>query len=175
MLLSLLAGLAALGATPVLAVDLGGPLAPAALGKIQCFSPDVIKKTCQAISAYKSDKDGLSEVATILVAKDPVVTMTTTAPVRVQDGRVCGPVRPEDVAAASFMIDGKPASPDQARELGGQLGVAMKDIFGHEICVAFTAAGEGFLASSTMDGAPQPGPGQPLIWVPSTDGYRVAP
>jgi len=175
MISSLLAGLAALSATPGLAVDLGGPLAPAALNKVQCFSPDVIRKTCQAISLYKAGAEDLSDTATILIAKDPVVTMTTTAPVRVKDGQVCGPVRPEDIAGAVFMVDGKPASPEQAHELGGQLSAAMKDLFGHEICVAFKPAGEGFLAVSSMDGVVQPGPNQPVIWVPSSDGYKVAP
>jgi hypothetical protein len=170
-----LAALLALAATPALAASLSGPLAPAAKGESQCFGPDLAARTCQSMSTYRLEKGGISDVATILISKSPVIVMTTVAPVRIEGERVCGPIRAEDIAAASFTVDGRPADAEQTSALDGKLTDAMKDLFGHDICVAFTRNGDGFLATSTMDGVPRRDEGQKAIWVSPTDGYRVAP
>jgi hypothetical protein len=162
-------------AAPVLAAGLSGPLAPAAKGQAQCFGPDPLHKTCQALSVYKASKEGLTDTATVLISETPVITMTTVAPVHIVGDRVCGPVRPEDIAAASFSVSGKPADAAQISALSGDLAKAMKDLFGHEICVAFVPDGDSLLATSFMDGAPQAGPRQKAQWVSLSDGYQVAP
>jgi hypothetical protein len=175
MILRLAALFLTLTAAPTLAASLSGPLAPAAKGEAQCFGADPLHKTCQAMSVYKETKEGLSDTATVLISQDPVITMTTVAPVSLKGDRVCGPVRAEDIAAASFSVAGKPADPQQIAALSGELSKAMKDLFGHEVCVAFAPDGEDLLTTSFMDGAPQAGPRQKALWVKLSDGYQVAP
>jgi hypothetical protein len=164
-----------LSAGPTLAATLSGPLAPAAKGQAQCFGADPLRKTCQAMSIYKESKAGLTDTATVLISQDPVITMTTVAPITLKGDRVCGPVRPADIAAASFSVAGQPADAQQIAALSGELSKAMKDLFGHEVCVAFAPEGEDLLTTSFMDGVPQAGPRQKALWVKLTDGYQVAP
>jgi hypothetical protein len=107
-LAALLIGAPALGG----AATLPPPLGPAAAGELQCYVPNLAKKTCQLIAAYARGEAGtIQNVATAMVSADPFIVMTTIAPMQVRDGRVCGAVRAEDFATATFTIGGRPATP----------------------------------------------------------------
>jgi hypothetical protein len=163
-------------ATPAAAAPLPPPLTPAAVGQLQCYVPDIAHKTCQLLASYGRDKAGMIQnVATVAVSRDPPIAMTTTAPVDVKDGRVCGPVRPEDFAAATFTIGGQPADLRQTADLRLHVADGMKAIIGHVICATYVKSGEAWVAKSTLDGAPQPDGDEAFIWVAANAGWKVAP
>jgi hypothetical protein len=173
MTIALAALLAAAAAEPPATAD---PLLPARSGQLQCHMPDVARKTCRALAGYRpADGGGYSNSATILVAAEPVVTMTTVTPVRVVAGAVCGTIRAEDIAQGTLAVDGANLPADQAGPILGQIATAMAAMIGHEICTRYEPAGGGLLtARATIDGVSRPET-QQVLWVRPEDGYRVAP
>lgn len=164
-----------LGATAFAAAPTG-PLAPAADGKVQCFGYDRARKTCQSIAAYTAGPgDSVLNTASLLIARDPPIVMTTVSPVTIEGERVCGPIRQEDLAAATFTVSGAAAPPDAAQTLLQGLTGAMKGMIGKRVCVIFAPDGGAMVAHATMDSVPQPDSDQHVIWVAPSDGYTVAP
>ena len=157
------------------AAPLTGPLAPAGEGKLQCFVPDMARRTCQTVDAYARDASGrIQNTSTVVVSADPPITMTTRAPVILREGRVCSAVRDEDIAQASFTVAGKPADPRQTADLRTHMSQAIKPLVGHEVCTAYTQSGAAFVAHSYLDGAPQTD-SEAFIWVSPSDAWKVAP
>jgi hypothetical protein len=170
--------LALLLAVPALslAAALPGPLAPASDGRLQCFVPNLAKKSCQSLDAFARDSSGvIQSTATVLLSSEPLITMTTRSPVDLKDGRVCGPVRTQDVMEATFTVGGQPADPRQTADLRLHVSDAMKTLVGHEICVGYVKNGEAWIAKSFLDGSPQLDSDEAFIWVPPSANYKVSP
>lgn len=149
-------------------------LAPARAGEIQCFTPNVLSKTCSAISTYTAHTDGSYESRSqVLVARQPFIVMTSSSPVSVRNGAVCGPVTNEHLQAAQFTIDGLAAGDDNAAYLREQV-AQMPGFLANEICAAYTRTGDGIRAEYTINGARAAETSQ-FIWVRADAGYRVAP
>ena len=152
------------------------PIAPAADGQLQCYAPDVARKTCQSLAAYRQGPDGvIYNPATVLISQTPPIVMRTVTPVTIKREQVCGYVRPEDIDAAQFTVNGVAATPDQTKALRQNVATAEKGLFGREICTAYVAAGEGWTAKASIDGAPQPAMDQKVIWVSPSAGFEVKP
>lgn len=162
-----------LAATAAHALDLG-PLAPAAEGKAQCYSPNSAARSCQSIGSYRVDPKGvIQNDAVVMVSSSPLVIMTTRSAVTIKAGADCGVLRSEHIAAATFTVEGRPADASQTSRLRAAMMASMKPMMGHEICVSYRPQGEGMLATSTVDGKPQPAMDQRVIWVSPADGWRV--
>jgi hypothetical protein len=153
------------------------PIADAAREKLQCYQPDMVRKTCRSMASYGSDASGkIINPATVLISARPAIVMATTTRVVVRAGRVCGVIRQEDVAAAEFTVDGLPATPEQTTMLREQVAVIQKPMIGPEICTAYVRDGAMLVAKATIGGvATKPAMDQKVIWVTPTEGYRVAP
>ena len=155
------------------AVDLG-PLAPAAGGKVQCFSPNPAAKSCQSIGAYRVTPEGVIEnEATVMVSDSPLIIMTTRAPVKIKAGADCGVLSAKDLLTSSFTLDGHLAGPVETTRLRAAMRNRMGPVLGHEICVSYRPQGEALLATSTVDGSARPDMDQKVIWVPAADGWKV--
>ena len=155
------------------AIDLG-PLAPAADGKVQCYSPNAAAKSCQSIGAYQVDAKGvIQNDAVVMINSSPLLVMTTRSAVTLKGGADCGVLRPEHIAGATFTVEGRPADAGQTARLRGAMLGTMKPMLGHEICVYYRAQGDGVLATSTIDGKPQPQMDQHVMWVSPAEGWRV--
>ena len=152
-----------------------GPIAPSSLGKLQCYAPDVARKTCQSLASYRPNpKGGIDNVAVVLVASKPPIAMQTVSPVDVREGQVCGVVRPEDFQSAEFTTDGQPVDPEQAAVLREKVLTAMKTYVGHEICTTFVPSGGSLLAKESIDGVADPTLDERVIWISPSDGYTVS-
>jgi hypothetical protein len=162
-------------ALPAHGASLPDPIAPAAQGQIQCYSPNTARKTCDSIAAYKAGANGaIDNIAVVLISKDPLITMEAMSPVEIKADRVCGKIRKQDIDTAKFRVRGQLLDGTQAAPLREQMQRAYMNIFDHEICTAYLDQGGGvLLAKATMDGAPMPD--QKVIWVSPNDGYRVSP
>jgi hypothetical protein len=178
MLVRLVSGAAlALGlmASPVMA-QTSDVLAPARSGQLQCFEPNAAAKTCQSLGSYVFGADGAIEnVAEILLMPSPLIVMRASGPVTVENGAICGPLRAEDIANATFTVNGSPASAEEATQIRAAMQQQLAPMIGVQNCITLTPDGGGFRADSTIAGAPRPDLTQRTIWVDANDGWRVAP
>ena len=165
------AGLSAHGA------ELPDPIGPAATGQLQCYMPDKTRKTCASIAGYRANANcGIDNVATVLLAKNPTLTMETVSPVEIRMGQVCGKLRPQDLDSAKFTMGGRLLDAQQAASIRMQLQTAFQNVFGHEVCTGYVNQGGTLIAKATIDGVPAPpNADQPVLWVSPADGYQVSP
>jgi hypothetical protein len=158
------------------AQSLPEPIAEASRGQLECYSPDVARKTCHSLAAYSIRSDGMIDSAsTVLLSRSPAVTMSAVSQVKVKAGQVCGFVTPEELNQATFTVDGAAATPDQTTALRGRIPTAFQSVFGHEVCTGYVTDGGKRLATSSFDGVARPGADQPVAWVSPADGYSVQP
>lgn len=170
-ILALLAAVAA-NAAPALP----DPLGPAALGKVQCFSPDLARKVCASINAFSLRPDGqIADSATVIVEKTPLVEVTTVSTATVANGRVCSVMKKDDLLAASFTVNGTAPSDTELAQLRGAIANGWAALVDHSVCISFVADGSRFVAHTAFDGLPRPNLDQRMIWVAPEDGWKVAP
>ena len=155
---------------------LSPPLAQARTGQLQCYGPNVEKRTCQSLAGYATSASGAIEnTATVLVSVTPAVTMQTVTQVAIKAEQVCGDVTEQDIATATFTLDGDPATPAQSARLRKMMVAAMSRFLDREVCTSYVPEGEAFIATATVDGAPDPRFNQRVIWVSPSDGYTIGP
>jgi hypothetical protein len=161
---------------PAHATSLAGPLTPASHGQFQCFGPDNAKRTCQSLASFAVDSQGrIQNTVHVLISQKPPVVMTTITPVIIRGQEVCGPVRPQDIDAATFTQDYKPATAQMAATFQAVIKASMALAFGKVVCTTYIPYGDTLATKVTIDGQPQPGPVQKLIWVSPIAGYTVSP
>lgn len=160
---------------PALGAEFTAPLLPAAKGKLQCFTPDPVKKTCKSMSGYRITADGVIEsIATTFISSGPLTTMETISPVEIRDGKVCGEIREHDLLTANFTSDGRGVDLKQSQVMARQAAMASKSMFGRTVCMSFAMEGDVYKAKVMIDSTPRPELDQPVSWVVLGDGYRVA-
>jgi hypothetical protein len=162
---------------PAQAASLPDPIAPAASGQLQCFSPDTTRKTCNSLAGYTPGANGtIDNTSVVLLSKNPVVTMETVAPVEIKASMVCGTVSKQDVDTAKFRVGGRLLDAKQAEPLRAQVMQSYMNVLGHEVCAAFLNQGGILLSKGTIDGVPMPATtDQRVLWVSPGDGYTVSP
>jgi len=167
---------AALGVTAAAqAGQLPPPIAQAGNGKMQCYQPNTMTKSCQSLAGYRAEPNGtIDNTAVVMIAPKPLITMETVTPVEVKNGQVCGKTHAQDIAAAKLMMDGKLVEGPQADTMRQRIQAAFAPMFDHEICTAYVADGSGFIAKATDNGAPMSASPK-VTWVSPDDGYKVGP
>ena len=171
MLLSLFI-VAALG-TPVSA----GPANPVALaekGQLQCYRPDVRKKTCQAIASYRRTGPGTYDNKA-LVPLSANATLETHTPVVIKAGAVCGYVRSQDTLAGTLRIDGSIAEPEKAKPILERVAQAMTPMAEKEICTKYEPSGTALTAKIFIGGTYRPDQDEAVKWIKPAEGYTVTP
>lgn len=155
---------------------LADPLAPAHLGKVQCYSPDRARKTCRSIGSYSFQSDGsIANQAEALIAPQQFVVMKTSAPVAIRGEAECGTPRKEDIDAAEIDVNGQKLTEEKAAPVRVQIETAMAPFIGKEICSTYASQADGtLLVTETLAGAPMPGHSV-VLWVDPSEGYKVAP
>ena len=174
--LALISCVMASATTAATAAPLPSPIAQASSGMLQCYVPNPVTKSCQSSAAYQSAPDGgILNPSTVLLSRVPAITMLTVTPVTIKAGQVCGTLRAEDIAAATFTVDGAPASPTDTAQFRQQMAGAEQSILGKEICTAYLPVGDALLAKASVAGVAEPAMDQKVIWVSPADGYKVRP
>lgn len=154
----------------------GDPLAPARAGKVQCYSPNVEKRTCGAIAAYTLRPDGKwDNKARVLVAPVPVVVLEAVTVVDVEGEAICGPLARKDLEAASVSADGVAMPHEDARIVIEQVaaafaGMGMLDV---RSCTIYRPDGDGLRTEDTIDGKPRPDLKQHVIWIDADEAYSL--
>lgn len=150
------------------------PIAQAMQGKLQCYEPNRVAKTCQSLAGYREDGKGAFEnFATVLIAPKPQITMEVVSLVAIRNGEVCGVISVADLAKAKFNINSVAANASQETAIRQLVGASLTAMADQEICTGYAPDGDGFVATATMNGAPF-GKEQKVIWVSPDDGYKVS-
>lgn len=166
-------GWALFGAVPL--QDNDDPLAPARQGKLQCYSPDRVNKTCQSLAGYAPDgRGGYRNTAEVLLASAPRITLETVTPVTVKSGAVCGFIRKADLDAGIVRRDGARLEGEAAQRILNAAAQALAPLAGQEICTSYVADGDQWIARGTIGGVADKLPDQAVLWVSPAEGYRVA-
>ncbi|MBV8799105.1 MAG: hypothetical protein JO208_04760 [Alphaproteobacteria bacterium] len=152
------------------------PLAKARTGSLQCYSPDAVRKTCNALAGYTFDHNGkILNQAEVLLSPQQFIVMKTISPVEIRGEAVCGPLRKQDVDAAQIFVQGKSVTDAQAAQLRAQIETSMAARFGKEVCTTYLPQGNKLTTSVTVDGVTQPDFAETVIWVHPNEGYKVGP
>jgi hypothetical protein len=158
----------------LLAAALTDPVGPGLRGQVQCYKPDVQRRTCASIGAYARDSEGvIQNTAVVLVSPKPLIVMRTTAPVTVKDGAICGQIA--SLEDAAFTIEGQPATEPQVRALRDALAPGYAALLRREVCTTYRPEGEGLQAEVRIDGQLRPDLDMPVRWVTPAEGYEVKP
>ena len=152
----------------------GNPLANAEKGQLQCYRPDVERKTCQSIAAYDRRGPGAYDNKAIIPLGNGA-TLETHAPVEVRGDAVCGFIRSADVIAGQIKVGGEVLPPDRAKPALERIAQAMAALTDKEICTRYEPSGKNLTAKISISGAYQPDKDEAVKWISPADGYTVTP
>jgi hypothetical protein len=156
------------------AIASANPLLLAEKGEVQCYRPDMEKKTCQSIASYRQTGPGTYDNAALIpVAAD--VTLETHTPVVVRGNAVCGFVRGEDAVAGTLRVGGKVVDPQKAKPILERIAQAMAPMADKEICTTYEPTGANFTAKISIAGTYRADQDETVKWISPTDGYTVTP
>ena len=150
------------------------PLAMAERGRLQCYRPDVQRKTCQSIASYRRTGPG-SYDNKALIPLSPNATLETHTPVVIKAGAICGFARGQDVLAGTLRVDGSVVEPDKAKPTLQRVAQAMALIAGKEICTKYELSRSGFTAKISIGGTYRADQDETVKWISPAEGYTVTP
>jgi hypothetical protein len=171
MLLSVLV-VAAFGPSTV--TGSANPVAMAEKGELQCYRPDVQKKTCQSIASYRPTGPGTYDNEA-LIPLAPNATLETHTPVVIKADAVCGFVRRQDVLAGTLRVDGVVVESEKAKPILDRVAQAMAPMSDKEICTKYVPSGAEFTAKISIEGTYRPGQDEVVKWIGPGEGYTVTP
>jgi hypothetical protein len=151
------------------------PLFPATKDLVQCYQPDVVKKTCESIAEYRRLKGNTYvNTATVLISSTQPIAVKTVSPVIVKNGAVCGYVSKSELLNGIVQVSGRDLPTEKASQILAKVAEAMAANLDREICTTYFREGTSLIARGTIGGA-EPFPEKRVVWIKRTDGYRVAP
>jgi hypothetical protein len=151
----------------------GDPIARANGGELQCYRPNVEKKTCQSIASYRRTGPG-TYINTALLPLGDGVTLETRSPVFIKGDAVCGSITRQEILAGTLRAANQVIAPERAKPLLETVADAISPIFGKEICTRYEPSGADFTAKASIDGVYQTDKDSIVKWIAFTDGYMVA-
>ena len=163
---------AALGASA--AASPPNPVELAEKGQLQCYRPDVQKKTCQAIASYRRTGPGTYDNRA-LIPLSPNATLETHAPVVIKAGAICGFIRGQDALAGTLRVDDVVVEPDKAKPILEHVAQAMAKMSDKEICTKYEPSGNDFTAKISIGRTYRPDQDETVKWISPTEGYAVTP
>ena len=150
------------------------PLARAEAGELQCYRPDVAKRTCQSIASYDRTAPGTYDNKA-LVALSSEATLETHTPVVLRGDAVCGYIRAQDILAGTVRNRGAVLAPDAAKGVLEKLAQAVAPFAGKEICTRYVPSGADLAAKVSIAGTYRPDQDVKVRWIGASDGYSVTP
>jgi hypothetical protein len=150
------------------------PIARSDGGELQCYRPNVEKKTCQSIASYRRTGPG-TYVNTALLPLGDDVTLETHSPVVIKGDAVCGFITRQEVLAGTLRVHNEVVAPETAKPALDRVADAIGPIINKEICTTYEPSGTDFTAKASLDGVYQPDKDSIVKWIAPTDGYTVAP
>ncbi len=156
------------------AANPANPLAMAEKGQLQCYRPDVQKKTCQSIASYRRTGPGAYDNnALIPVSTNATLEMHT--PVLIKGSAVCGFVRGKDVVTGTLRVNGEVLDSEKAKPILERIAQAMAAISDKEICTKYERSSTDFTAKISIGGSYRPDQDETVKWINPSEGYSVTP
>jgi hypothetical protein len=150
------------------------PLARAEAGELQCYRPDVAKRTCQSIASYDRTGPGTYDNKA-LVALSNEATLETHTPVVLRGDAVCGYIRAQDILAGTARSRGSALAPDVAKGVLEKLAQTVAPFAGKEICTRYVPSSAALVAKVSIAGSYRPDQDIKVKWIGASDGYSVTP
>jgi hypothetical protein len=97
--------------------------------------------------------------------------MTSTAPVEIRQGSVCGKIGSLDEAA--FTVNGAPAPEEVTATLRDAVATATSSIAEREICTSYLPEGDALMTQVRVDGVRHPELDMRVLWVEPSEGFLV--
>jgi hypothetical protein len=160
-------------AVPGAAVS-ANPLAMAERGFLQCYRPDVAKKTCQSIASYHRTGPGTYDNKAIIPVSNEA-TLETHTPVIIEGNAVCGSIRAQDVMAGTLRVADRVVAPEAAKPILERIAQGFAPFADKEICTRYEPSGADFTARITIAGTYRPDQDETVKWIGPSDGYTVTP
>ncbi|HWQ86499.1 hypothetical protein [Brevundimonas sp.] len=154
------------------------PLAPARDGQVQCYTPDVERKTCRAIGSYLFEPDGrIINDAENMLNEEPFVILRARSAVYVRDGAVCATDAFDDRHIRTIEVNGNTLEGEAMSSARSAVAASMRETIGTgEYCSTYHPKPDGSLrALVTVNGLPRPDAEDMVLWIRREDGWRVAP
>ena len=149
-------------------------LANAEKGQLQCYRPDIQKKTCQSIASYRRIAPGTYDNKALLPLGHGA-TLETHAPVVVRGNAVCGYVRSADVIAGEIKVGSAVLPADRAKPVLEHIAQALAPLANEEICTRYQPSAGELTAKVSVNGVYQPDKDETVKWIHPADGYTVTP
>lgn len=150
------------------------PLAMAEMGQLQCYRPDVQKKTCQSMASYRrTGPSSYDNKAVIPLGTN--ATLETHTPVVIKGGAVCGYIRGQDQIAGTLRVDGAIVEPQKAKPILERVAQAMAPMADKEICTTYEPSGDSLTAKVSIGGIYSRDQDETVKWIGATEGYTVTP
>lgn len=158
---------ASMGApTSAVSVD---PIQRSMGGELQCWRPNVAKKTCQSIASYKRTGPGTYVNITLLPLGNDVA-FETHSPVVVKGGAVCGSMTRQEVLDGTLRDKNRIIPPETAKPLLERVSQSIAPFFDKEVCTTYEPSGADFIARASIGGTDRE---VVVKWILPTDGYTV--
>ena len=149
------------------------PIANSNRGELQCYRPDVEKKTCQSIASYKrTGQQTYLNTALLPLGNDE--TLETRSPVVIKGDAVCGSVTRQEVLAGTLRTGNQVIAAETAKPLLESVAQAISPFFNKEVCTRYAPSGADFTAKVSIDGTYRPDQDVIVKWIAPSDGYTVA-
>jgi hypothetical protein len=152
-----------------------GPLDKARDGNLQCYGPNVARKTCNSLAGYTFENGKILNQAEVLVSPTPPLVMKTVTPIEIRGDAVCGPLRKQDIESAKIVVQGQILNEADAAPIKAQLESAFGARLGKEVCTTYRKQGDTLRTEVTLAGVSHPEFKETVIWVAPSEGYRVSP
>ncbi|MBU1383728.1 MAG: hypothetical protein KKC29_11570 [Alphaproteobacteria bacterium] len=153
------------------------PLAPARDGQLQCYHPDLARKTCQAIGTYRFGPDGViwNDIQNMLTA-DPSLVLYATGKVYIRNGAECDDPDNRAEQITAIEVDGVALDGEAFLAARKQLADDFRTNFGDgEFCSRYHPNPDGTLrAVITVGGVERPRFETTLYWIDAADGWTLA-
>ena len=159
------------------AASVADQMAPAKQGMVQCHMPDVLFKTCTALSkVWQVGPDSYRFESEIAIDPDGPVVVTERNTVRVQGTQSCETVRLTEIDGWPVRIAGTPASPAQAARIRATLKRKYAPIGGKLVCSTIVPGEQQMeTVETSIGGKRTPALDYAMKWVSPKDGWTVAP
>lgn len=147
-----------------------------ALGKLQCYLPDVATKTCVAIASYTRQADGSwVNLADQLAPIPSSPRMLTRTHVKIEGDTICGPIKRDDILHSEFILPTGHLPPEDAARVATMLADAMAPVLDRVICTRYKHQDSSVMAEISIDGVRQSSLDEPIAWIDADAGYTLRP
>lgn len=154
------------------------PLAPARDGQVQCYTPDVERKTCRAIGSYRFESDGrIINDAENMLSTEPLIILRAGSEVYIKNNAECSSTAFDESHIQEVEVDGVKLEGENFASARSFIAQTMREALGTgEYCSTYHPKPDGSLrALVTVNDVPRPDAEDTVRWVRREDGWRVAP